>query len=356
MGDRSVEVELDVRTRYRPWPGHQTQRHTLQVRYGDPDYVELPDGQGSLLLRSRIMKSAEDQTMGATPGNSISDVVAWWSPDDRFDHSGVRGPFLLVDGLQARPGLQVRSWLGVPAAVVDDGDLYVYYASEATDPPFLDSAQGADLEGFEGGIAAKRIKLSRLLQEVESAGPAGTLDPTSWSHKDAVPGKLLGPIRVWAAIAGKEDGHVVEPLITRVPGDNKVVDPDPVRCEAGLQLFLTLLPEGPINQRAGKYHGLWHTTALPKGTRLTVGGVTMRTTPGRDFIVAPVDSEGSADLLSPAPSASHPLSQVFLDPDAVRLPDGSWLVYGGSSDSSGLWRFSGTDAEACAAWDQAWDR
>lgn len=114
------------------------------TQYVHPSVVELPSGWLMILGRVRVphvqpqnaaVNRVSDHITAMTltrdlydPGsgpvpvpvgvqNSLSDVVAYWSPDPGF-RDGVRGPVLLVHCLEALPDQTVRVGLGVPAGAV----------------------------------------------------------------------------------------------------------------------------------------------------------------------------------------------------------------------------------------------
>jgi hypothetical protein len=122
-----------------------------RVIYKDPHVVHLPNGQGWLLITSRVRWP--DERLGdprfpagpsyLAPGLSVSDVVAFHAPesDPGFEDLGggvghVSGPYLLVSSMDAVPGKTgVRYHLGVPAGAVWRpallGDvLLVYYVAD----------------------------------------------------------------------------------------------------------------------------------------------------------------------------------------------------------------------------------
>lgn len=365
---------------------------TFNVSYKDPHVIELPDGEGWLMIltRGRYLDTVgEPSKYTDLPGEALSDIVGWWSPTADFDGTEVVGPFLLVDSLRAWPDADIRLWLGTAGATVVrvDGEymLMLYYVTEASrardvDPPYID-LEGAtayqaqlDAAGFTSGTACKRILLNRLLACVNIAtrwAPFIATNESRWEPDDAIEGELLGSIRPWILQRGAGSGassSVGVPL-RRVRafdavygggslGPLRPLDPCPVACEDHLVLWVAVLTvdntsPGDAAQpgKLGTGSGMWRMRAVDAGTLLYDQDADDWVVPtyGKDMLLAPVEEDDagiprSADQILEAQTSTG----SWIDPDVFQLPTGPWVLHTGSQGSSGpMLCYVGTQADGC---------
>lgn len=294
-------------------PSYAVREERFAVHYKDPSVVELPAGGGYLMLLSRLRSydavAAVDTCGGCPvaalggPATTIGDIVAFWSDNPEFDDGAgtVRGPFLIVDSLDALPGISLRFWLSVPGgAVISNGDvqaLFVYYQVEASaDPDPLQAGAATYPDGgvtnseyfavlghypyasrsatrvFSGAPAVRRIALDDLLAHVGDAASAGTgsTDEAAWTRSDAVPGDLLGQVRIWLCNVAEYGPMPQVRLFDRVYEQGsgtsrwfpRVADPAPVDSGKALTLyFSTIDVEGHV-PAPGDGYGIWRGVAV----------------------------------------------------------------------------------------------
>ena len=328
----------------------------------------------------------------------------------------------------------MRAWLGVPSLAFVTADsqstpsLFVYYQAESnhglgyaydatgtatgveavTAPPFKTtvasalSTSGADTSASDYDAAIARSGSDELrgvwAKRIDVVGGARTgsiLDllgsPTAedtWTQRDAVPGELLGRVRVWVAQPGHSPNvRRFESAFNTLSSGGVEYPPwlaDPVAVTAGfgtdaeqLCLYFAANPDqaltssGVINAGASgtnavpNRHGLWRGAAVPEDTRLAVlvGGATTGTVfavLGRDFVVRPPGgTDPLGDCVKPS---SGPSGYYWYDPDPVELPDGSWRVYSGHNFAGGtsgevdqaLRLTWGTAEAGSRPWSEAW--
>ena len=241
------------------------------------------------------------------PTTSISDIVAWWSPEPSFTSKEMQGPVLLVYSLDARPGLTHRAWLGVPGGALvgegSDSTLLVYYATEAhEDGPYCDDTKSYDVGDFVGGVSVRSMRLSDLKAALANPAPEAR-----WTGADVVPGQLMGAMEVWTPQGDSpdEDPLPVRRLLGNEVADAFTADPDPLVCEDGLQMLFTLLNNRRISDSEAGGHGPWHGVPIPKGRTLrdVTSGVEFKARPGSDLIVVPDLSYDWPDRI--LPDADH---------------------------------------------------
>ena len=331
--------------------GEQGRRPPRGEQTGGPGQPTAAGGEGE------PMRQGADAW---THYSSLSDIVAWWAPDPDFAE-GLKGPFLLVHTLDWDPDLDYRGSIGVPgAAVVGEGAdaaMYLYYAAEATrSTPYVDAVEGYEGASYEARTGVKRIRLSDLRQAIRKGGG----DELSWTIADAVPGELLGGVRIWTPEAGSsptDDPLRLQPLDDIYEVAGRPVDPCPFTCAKGLQLFSTRMPEGGNFDAIAQGQGIWHATTLPEGRRIrTDDGEEHTARYGVDFIVRAPNSEGETpDLIqSDADLPASTRERVLIDADVIELSPGRITVFTGSMDHSALYRTDGKLEEACTVWTEAW--
>ncbi|MDP2307818.1 MAG: hypothetical protein Q8P18_17465 [Pseudomonadota bacterium] len=343
------------------------QTPSVDVTYKDVSVLRLPD-QTWLMVLARYRILAADPPLPAFPGGSIGDVIAWRALDPAFTQ-GLTGPHWLVDGRDALPDEARPAWLGVPAAIVTgEGEglrVDVYYVVEPDEPA---PRQGPDPARLASGVAVKRFAWDTLLGHLVAPAPPEVQAP------GALPGELLGRLRVWAASGGEGEAR---PLETAYDGaDVRLVDPAPFACADRPSLFLAAInATGPFAEGgAWGGHGVWRAAGLPTGASIcSVPDVPGACTPtptveGRDFVV----SAGGAG--SPGGSPDRLVvsggSGIYVDPDPVRLPGGGVRVAVGSLGAArrprapddgnpgpeGLTWVAGAPKDACRPWTDAWRR
>jgi hypothetical protein len=342
--------------------------------------------------------------------------VAWRAADPGFTQD-VRGPYWLVDGQDALPGEARLAWLGVPGALIsaDDGALHldVYYVVE---PGEQQPGAGIGPKVEPARVEARKVEAPKVeaRQPVNGAGPrrSGPPDPSqkpdpnrppdpsqkpdpnrppdpsqkpvagiapgvalkrfdwaelravlseppplesAWELTDAVPGALLGRVRVW--VAARTPGAVRPFEATFSDGPPlRFADPAPFSCgDAPADLFLAAIPQPHGDGPNG--HGVWHAAGVPTGATLCAveeaGPCT--TTPavaGLDFLIA---AGGPASRSRIAASTS---TAFYVDPDPLRLPLGGLHVAFGDiddgSDAGLLWA-RGTARDVCRPWAEIWE-
>jgi hypothetical protein len=361
---------------------------TIDVTYKDVSVVRLPDASW-LLVAARYRTPTSNPPRPATPGASLGDVVAWRAADPAFTED-LRGPYWLVDGQDALPGEARPAWLGVPGALVSGaGDglhLDVYYVVEPGDdvgpPPapaqrpsgVPDPAQKPDpnrppdpsqkpdpnrapdpaqkpAPGLSPGVALKRFEWAALSAVLSEPAPL----ESAWELTDAVPGALLGRVRVWSAAATP---GAVRPFETAFPDGAplRFADPAPFSCGSSpADLFLAAIPQPRSGGPNG--HGVWHAAGIPTGATLCAVADAgpcdaIAAVAGLDFLIAP---GGPA---SPSRLATSTATAFYVDPDPLRLPLGALHVaFGDIADGSeaGLLWARGTAKDVCRPWTEAWE-
>ena len=343
-------VKLRVRTSHKP-PKDELRDVELRTVYRDPAVLYVPD-LGWLLLQTRTRNQAS-ATGPQTPKNSLGDIVAWLSPSGAFDRD-VKGPLVVVDDFQAVPDQVHRNWLGVPAvALLDQGTekhLLVHYAASVPDQPYLDGNDAyPPSEDLRVGAAAKKIPVNALARAFDKPPKGGS-----------APGQLLGHVNIWVAVGGTAAAPEVVPHGSLYEFPWHAVDPHPLTCEAGLQLFFANLPKGASAAGLGADTGLgvWHASGFDEGVVLSTPEGPHTTRLGLDFVVAPAGANGlSRDQVAPDPETGGEHNRrVFIDPDPVRMSDGSFNVYTGTWDSASLMRFQGDSSLGCRSWKDAFSR
>lgn len=378
---------------------------TLEVVYKDPCVVELPNGDGWLMVLSRY-RMDPDRASSMSPGLSLGDIVAWWSDTPDFRGEAVVGPFLLVDSLNAWPStaeIPLRLWLGTAtAAVVEEGGtrwLMVYYTVEPNAlgdaDPYLDVIGGAAyaelLADFTPGVAAKAINYNALMLRIRAEYVRG--EPTltredSVSHLSLsyfpedyygfsdIDGELLGAIRVWLFEASPGYPRRVRAFTSVYSDDDEGgggapqwVDPAAAVCDDHLSLYLAALlsPDEKEAERSGAIviysaaesdtgmgsgHGLWRVRAVRDGLLLHDADTDSLTiaTFGKDFLAAPLEEDEDGYLHSPDQIAEGEAGVGWKDPDPVQLVTGDWAVYGqdNSSADAPLSLFLGDSDDGCS--------
>lgn len=343
----SFGQKIRVRTTHEP-PRDETKTVEMRTIYRDPAVVYVPD-LGWLMLLTRTRVSADIQG-SQNPGNSLGDVVGFLSPSGSFDRE-VTGPVLLVDDLEAYPNQTFRAWLGVPSAeYVETGteaSLLIYYATSTPEEPVVDGKDKRPTQADRSpGTAAKRIPLTGLTRAFSGRTPEGK----------AAPGQLLGHVNIWVATGGTAAAPEVVPHDSLYDFTAQPVDPHPLDCEHGLQLFFTNLPfnEPPNARDADDGVGIWHASGIDQGVQLQTPSGTHTARAGADFVVRAPDGGLSPDQLVPSPGASADTpGRVYIDADPVRMSDGSFTVYTGTWDRASLMRFEGPSELGCRSWKDA---
>lgn len=308
-------------------------------------WIRFPTLQEAWLLlagRHRTLPVAYEKSVGVPGGvptgergrtgavESISDIVAFYDPGVRptFDHSGVVGPILLVDSLEALPfaaSKRFRCWLSVPSAAFaeDPNDpgklkLFVYYVVEdawkslaraTPDPPLYDDVDvvyrrrahqayfGGSFEDNGRGIAVKRLDAQNLARVFTPSPGSWPTSELSWTANDAWHGDLLGHVRWW--LPGASSGMYVVPWESEYassyedPDSGAVfdstpiaVDPAATSCDGELFLYCARIlknqpgdntASSPVDDIAAGIwqdtdrgtvssgHGIWRAAAIPGG-------------------------------------------------------------------------------------------
>jgi hypothetical protein len=335
----------------------------VDVRYKDPSIVRLPSGRGRLFLTGRLMTSPVPSPTSPpdSPEASFADIVAFWAPeaDPTFSSRDVRGPFRLVDGMDAVPGLTgARLWLGVPSAVVAKGAdgaerLFVYFVAEAASflqqfpnndigsgsASWPDYVAGLRTASFVRGIHLRTVELADLYAHIEHCrANAATLgdytDERAWrmgsiGEPSVVPGTNRGRVR-FSTTDGLD--------LNADDATWNFVDPSAATCEGELFLYFTVHPSTADQNDAHLVPGIWRAHS-PRTARH-----------GVDFLVYIV-GDPLGDWLSPdqvVEDGRGPESiELHADPDAVDLRTGEWCVFVVAPDLV-LRRIVGTDMDACA--------
>lgn len=367
--------------------------HRVDVAANDPE-----------LARNEILQA---DTRLSKPGGCYADVVAYWAPDPSFT-DGLVGPFLMVHSLDALDFDHRRAWLGVPGGTfvnVDGEDwLYLYYVVEAHDPgagavgaeaaePVVeeddphqywqrrtktvvwteaawdpsasyssynvsrtDTVYGPEsLAPVTRGIAVRRVRLSDL--SVAFSGPAVTedcwrTDRRSCGWSGVVPGENLGLVRLWMA-PERAGGAVRVRAFGSVFPEVREADPMPVVCDDGaMALYFSAIGDAPTSTSG---HGVWRAAGLPEGQPFT--RLAERPTPytaifGVDFVMS-AESDPARGAVSIDQIVASSGTSLFIDPDPVRLPDGSVRVFVGEQISNvvqPLLRYDGSAEDACRGW------
>ena len=392
-----------------PAPFTVTEPLDFYVVFKDPCVVKVPESlapEGAWLMvvgRFRVLSSAASDAEAASnlcnPAQSIGDIVAFVSNNTEFVADAatgrtLRGPYLLVDSLAAVSLKQrFRLWLSVPGAAfakdstswdppgdnnpvlknLDGPDLflYVYYVIEKSvdntgAPPFdyvsigtwadeYDRWAGGSFDSDGAGIAVKRFLASDLLGNLLNSDYLTSLVLTqqdAWNKNDALPGDLLGGVRVWIPDGGLGSGlryvrsfddvfaatvpDPMNPGAAPVDVTPKAVDPEAILDEAGaLHLLFATFPrrmfEGvPELITPDNGWGIWHGVALPSGLSLRVGGgAEVSTVHGKDIVIRPKTLGGDwRDLVAPSNAwAADP--RRYIDPNIIRDAAGNWVVLAG---------------------------
>lgn len=367
---------------------------------------QVHEGTGWLMLAARY---TADVPLGVgysnpSPTNTEAAIVGFWSADPGFA-TDVRGPFFLVGRWHdlgfVEGGTPTSLWLGVPSVVELEADgerwLYVYYAAEEDlrgrkdeDPPVL-----LAFADWQPGTFVRRIRLDHLPWESFSGQvavgdgtggakwvtEAAAADETTWdSTTEAmlVVGEALGKVRIWAAREpgtsgdkhwheGEDPAAVGNVLVWDLQAKLKDVDGDVDLHEGGLSLYVALNEWGEDTRAAPHetnefFWGIWRTAAGPAAAGRVYG---------TDFVLRWIDEAdpgGEYDNVArsnPTDTGSPPWadkSQMRLDPDAVRVPSGEWVVFTGSTDDAEppaqwpLERFDTTETNGDRRFGAAWRR
>ncbi|MCP4804142.1 MAG: hypothetical protein GY913_20110 [Proteobacteria bacterium] len=346
--DEASTQRVRVRTSHKPMK-EEVREVELQARYGGPSVVYVPD-LGWVLVMSRIRREAGAKGP-QSPSNSLSDVVGWLSPSGAFDRD-VKGPVLLVDDFDAVPDQVHRNWLGVPGITLLSGakedTLLIHYAASIPQEPYIDGTDAyPPPTDLEVGAAAKTIRIGDLRR---------AFDGKKKGPPKAAEGEVLGLVRVWVATGGTAAAPEVVSHGSLYEFPWHAVDPQPIVCEKGLQLFFANLPRGASAAGLGADTGLgiWHAAGIDSGVVLKTPSGSRTAVEGVDFVVRPAGSNGlSADQVAPA---SEDVPRVYIDPDPVRMADGSFNVYAGTWDKASLMRFQGPSDLGCRSWKDAFAR
>lgn len=223
-----------------------------------------------------------------------------------------------------------------------------------------------DPNRLASGVAVKRFAWADLLARLEAPAPP----EASWEAVGALPGELLGRVRVWAAVGAEGEARPFEAAYDGATV--RLADPAPFSCADRPALFVAAINGfGPF-AKGGAWggHGVWRAAGLPTGTTICavadgLGACTPTpTVQGRDFVVA-AGATSSPDRIVGSDAAG-----LYLDPDPVRLPYGRVRVAIGNlgapegpgtspsndaNDAELTW-FTGAPVDACRPWTEAWRR
>ena len=370
------------------------------AKYDHPRVLQTPDGRWLLLMTRQLITDpgAEEEldlegafAFDDPASMSVRDLVAYLSLTPDF--TSVWGPVTVVSGLDAVPNQTLRLWPGVPTGVFLDDVLHLYYTVQPSSEPFHldDVGVTGDLyrqlrsEEFvawprlasgRGAIAMKTIEWTDL----EAAFLAATGETADVS--DVVAGTLEGLVRFWIADGSRPNEEL---LLTRLEEQlslrhgldfttetdqaysPNIVDPDVVLCPDGtLTIYVAVRPAVSTDLLDGTDGmGVWR-GAVVDPTSL---GRLPRAA-GLDFIMSLLQSSGESDDLviasdlddedRPFDFLSDPVG-LFVDPDAVLLPDGTARVLcSGGLKPNGrppygmVVEVAGTSADACDDWMMAW--
>lgn len=391
-------------------------RTTPAIVYQDGmDVVQLPDGRWLMLLHAWInpvevlddIDSVNDFTRRSEKDCSFTEIVCYVADDPDF-RSGLEGPFRVVDGKEALPEQQLpgfvtnsldpdpprlavhpRLFVGVPAGVVRDGYLYVYYTVNATwnfddydGEARFDNHEGlwiplggecsnlfgGDLAGADPtrpgrtayydavtatpqvGVAVKQIDLRDLYAHI--GAPGSNADQHEWDLNVyagvsmEIPGVLLGMVQVWITSPVDADYYErFEDVMHRVAcTTGAIVDPAPAHCPDTGALTLYFTYTNCDNAIGG---GLWRAKELAIVDTNETAGYTPRSA-AEFFIHYGWDTNTSNGLVAGLAANEG----QYQNGDPVRMPDGSWRVYTGGgrgTDYDGavftLNLFEGSDAQ-----------
>ncbi|MES2641705.1 MAG: hypothetical protein V4850_19590 [Myxococcota bacterium] len=218
-------------------------------------------------------------------------------------------------------------------------------------------------DGLASGVAVKRFAWAELLARLEAPAPP----EEDWEAVGALPGELLGRVRVWAAVGAEGEARRFEAAYDGATV--RLADPAPFACADRPALFLAAINGfGPFaDGGAWGGHGVWRAAGLPAGESICAVADGLHactptpTVEGRDFVVA-AGAASSPDRLVGSSAAG-----LYVDPDPVRLPFGRVRVAIGNlgapdgpgttptNDAELTW-FTGAPVDACRPWTEAWRR
>jgi hypothetical protein len=385
----------------------------MAASYSDPCVVPVPKALGGgylmILVRRRVLAddaadaaasvsgrdasalSDAEIARGAAflgnPGESIADIVCYYSTSVEFTSETTKGPFLLVHSLTALrdPSLRdagassdmasFRCWLGVPGAVFVGWDLYLYYVADAhtSESSGWHDATGAGRDAavaaFDGGAGFTEATVVKYFPNTEIRRyiiEATDITPEAeQTMADQVPGDLCLPVRVWMTAAGgavellqdacqaRCDAAVAAGETAFTHEGSKLVDAMPAECDDALHLYFALRPPytDTLDSTSNLLFGIWHARAIPADEPLT-GTETAEL--GRDFIVAAPDTTTGESRDQVAYGRMVDGTEYdYMDPDVVYvIEEERWRVY--TWDQNELVYFEGTEAQVCTSWEDAW--
>ncbi len=120
----------------------------------------------------------------------------------------------------------------------------------------------------------------------------------------------------------------------------KMMDALALVCGEGLTLFFTggTNFDGPVHADIG--NGIWRASAIPADRTNSYGA---------DFVV---HANSEVVPLSFDMVVAWPADGIFVDPDPVQLPDGTWALNMGTFGSEE--QYVGDDADVSKSWADAW--
>lgn len=308
------------------------------------------------------------------PDTDLSDIVAWSATDPAFT-ADVKGPYWVVAGLDTTPSYGGRLWLGVPTALQHTDPatlvdyLYVYFVAEPTDLTGVGLDTGTYPVPTSTSSPAPPPS-SILVRKV----PASTFalvppigDEADWEARETgladylVPSEWTEEVRIWFAV----DYTPYQALpFSDVFRDAKPVDPCIVVTDAGFTMFFATnaVRGGAISPKDG--HGIWRASSVSDTVSVALADAyTTAVTNsefGIDWIIRGGPRDGSTGM-PVLPLADHVMvsasrTDYVVDPDAVRLEDGTWRVYfgrlGGAVGPLELTRGANTDVSVSC--DDCW--
>lgn len=342
---------------------------------------------------------------GTTAGASLADIVGYWCDEPTFTSAALKGPFLVVDSLQAVEDQNFRLWLGVPSGVFTahpgaDGhpELWVYYVAEQTQggvydwpdttlPPadsgypydapgysaavhawhtagglpwtYPGDARTGHEPGFDGGIAVSRFTGTEVRDQLFGSAPRGE---SNWNRTDAWTSDFRKKVRVWVA-----NGTVLNDVRTlkgAYGDDTGLRTKDPSAFLHGSSLNLLFAGMGGTYSAATAPiftgQGIWRAVTVP---HVGIREVPSFASPGEiasmpgteaefgvDFVISTLDGGlESRDLVA----RSSLDVEIHADPDIVYVPGTThpWWVW---CSGAPYWeQYGGDDADVAGLWTDA---
>lgn len=343
---------------------------TFDVKYGDPAVILLPEDKGWLMVLSRVRSKHSDAPgeVASSYLETLSDIVAYVArPDDPgfTDTLNIKGPFWIANsiGTLGPDSYGIRLWLSVPgAAMITPEILAVYFVVEVAgincwsvcgNVAEKERAQEAiapfDRAGasvFEACIGVHRIVLDDLLgMDYGNERDWALIDDGSSTYVNYLVAREKSKLFLW-----RDDGSGTLTELVDVSDYVKIADPQLCSCslDAGaigelerLRLFIAAIEHTPPGAMIDDWiaadpelNGLWMATPMGDATVPDLprpDGSLSASIPGVDFLLTGTTAfePPTVGLPSVKPGEPEPNFALPLDPDPVRLSDGTWRVYFG---------------------------